>query len=148
MARTARRSGWPVLEFDGARLPIAGRSVGALLSITVLQYLSLSQLKLVAAELGRIAVPNARLLAIEQVTSAQIGRGHARHEYTGALEEAGFAVQRICRLRAGHSKAITAAVRLRLPAGAAIAILRREAWFIRSSRNDSYLEVAIEAVRS
>jgi SAM-dependent methyltransferase len=80
-------------DIDGFQLPFADDSHDAVISVYVLQYYVADPdaMGALLAELARVLRPSGRVVAIEQATDGDIGRGATIAAYRGRLTAAGYA---------------------------------------------------------
>jgi SAM-dependent methyltransferase len=109
---------------DGSTLPFADGSFDLVVTTYVLQYYAEGD-RAVPRELVRVLRSGGRLIAIEQVTGSDIGRGGARSAYERMLGEAGFKHVDVSLIRMGDSR--TLGVASRFPAFSRLPIV---AWLV------------------
>lgn len=95
---------------DGPSLPFEDARFDVVVSVYVLQYY-VGRDESVLRELARVLRPGGRLVAIEQVTESDIGRGASVRGYQWSFETAGLEVVRIDPVRRFDSRAVRVAQR-------------------------------------
>ena len=104
IAAAERVPGASYLCVDDGRLPFEDESVDAIVSVTVLQYVPPNELGPTLGEWFRILRPDASVVAIEQVSDGELGRGSPVSTYRSAFERAGFVVAETAPIRLGASR--------------------------------------------
>jgi SAM-dependent methyltransferase len=112
MVRRAREA-VPVATFheiDGFALPFADDSHDAVVSVYVLQYYVADPdaMGALLAEFARVLRPGSRVVAIEQVTDSDIGRGGTSAAYCERLAAAGYGNVAARPIRLGQSRVMYA----------------------------------------
>jgi SAM-dependent methyltransferase len=127
MVDVARRnvSGAAFHVVDGSSLPFEAERFDVAISVYVLQYY-VARDENILRELTRVLRSGGRLVAIEQVTESDIGRGAPSAEYQRSFEAAGLEVDRIDPVRRFDSRVVRVAQRFpllsRLPGLAPLAM--------------------------
>ena len=98
---------------DGMSLPFEDAHFDVVTSVYVLQYYVTRGTNMLA-ELTRVVRPGGRLVAIEQVTESDIGRGASARGYQGSFAAGGLEVVRIDPVRRFDSRVVGAAQRFPL----------------------------------
>jgi ubiquinone/menaquinone biosynthesis C-methylase UbiE len=112
MVEAARRN-VPAASFvtiDGSSLPFDDGSFDLVVTAYVLQYY-LDGDETIWRELARVLRGDGRVLAIEQVTDGEIGRGGPRRAYEQKLARAGFAAVEAVTIRSSSSRIVGIAAR-------------------------------------
>jgi SAM-dependent methyltransferase len=97
---------------DGQSLPFADRSFDLIVCSYVLQYY-VGRADSIASELARVLQNGGRLVAIEQVTDSDIGRGASAASYERMFNSAGLPVRDWSMIRTSDSRILT--IQRRLP---------------------------------
>jgi SAM-dependent methyltransferase len=100
---------------DGTTLPFGDDAFDLVVTAYVLQYYVDGDAS-VTCEIARVLKPNGRLLAIEQITQSDIGRGATLQAYEGMLKDAGFGGNATSLIRKGDSRVLGIATRVPLVA--------------------------------
>jgi SAM-dependent methyltransferase len=133
---------------DGSSLPFEDARFDVVVSVYVLQYY-VARDESVFRELARVLRPGGRLVAIEQVTERDIGRGAPPSVYADAFDLAGLDVDGISLIRTGESPIV--GIVQRHPAladtPALPAFLAWEASLTRWVRRTSYTDALISATK-
>jgi SAM-dependent methyltransferase len=131
---------------DGPSLPFEDARFDVVVSVYVLQYY-VARDESVFRELARVLRPGGRLVAIEQVTERDIGRGAPASAYAEAFDLAGFDVSGMSFIRASDSPIVGTVQRH--PALADTpglpALLAWEAAITRRARWTSYADAVISS---
>lgn len=98
---------------DGSSLPFEAERFDVVISVYVLQYY-VARDENILRELARVLRSGGRLVAIEQVTDSDIGRGAPSAEYRRSFETVGLEVDRIDPVRRFDSRAVGVAQRFPL----------------------------------
>ena len=98
---------------DGSSLPFEAERFDVVTSVYVLQYY-VARDENILRELTRVLRSGGRLVAIEQVTESDIGRGAPSAEYRRSFEAAGLEVDRIDPIRRFDSRVVGVAQRFPL----------------------------------
>jgi SAM-dependent methyltransferase len=101
---------------DASTLPFANGHFDLIVSVAVLQYYVGTDAS-ITRELARVLRKGGQLLAIEQVTDSDLGRGGTPADYDQMLRAAGFRVDEISMIRISDSKILAFAQRLPVLAG-------------------------------
>src|SRR5262249_22477411 len=102
---SAAREAVPEASFatiDGTTLPFRDDSFDVILAVYVLQY-HVREDRGVARELGRVLRQGGRLLAIEQVTDSDLGRGAPASAYEELFVNVGLRLVDVATIRLGTS---------------------------------------------
>jgi SAM-dependent methyltransferase len=93
-------------EIDGFALPFEAGSQDVVLSVYVLQYYVADRDATAAllAEFRRVLAPGGQVIAIEQATDGDIGRGATAGRYRDSLAAAGYQEVSSTPVRLGHSR--------------------------------------------
>jgi SAM-dependent methyltransferase len=147
----AARVGVPGASFrvvDGSTLPFEDGSFDVVVSVYVLQYY-VAREESVFRELARVLRSGGRLVAIEQVTDRDIGRGATASVYAEDFDRAGLDVAGVSLIRAGESPIAGTAQRHPGLADAPglPALVAWEASAIRWTQRMSYADALISATR-
>jgi SAM-dependent methyltransferase len=100
----SRVAGATFAHSPGQALPFADATFDCVVTAYVLQYYVSDPA--VFRELARVLKPGGRLLAIEQTTENEIGRGAPAGVYADAMKQAGFHAVEIVTIRLGDSRLI------------------------------------------
>ena len=137
----------PVVAGVG-RLPFRSKSFDAIVTVGVLQYVLAEPAVIdeLLGEVRRLLTPPGVFVALEQVTTARLGRGGAAAEYVEALRSGGLDVQRTDGVRIAASRVMHVSLALSaLPVPIAAAALLREGRRWAGERADPYADVIFVA---
>ncbi|HEU5217002.1 MAG TPA: class I SAM-dependent methyltransferase [Gaiellaceae bacterium] len=142
----ANVSGAAFHVIDGSSLPFEPERFDVVISVYVLQYY-VTRDEHILRELTRVLRSGGRLVAIEQVTDSDIGRGASSAEYRRSFEAAGLQVVRIDPVRRFDSRVVHVGQRFpllsHLPGLASLAMREARSVDMSALTGGSYVDALI-----